>query len=170
MRYTKEFKLECIKKYKNGEFIEDPPGVKHGDFHRQIIRWLSIYDNLGDVGLNHNKPKLSVQKIIELIERVESGESYAQVAYSVGRLPDLLIKWHKIYLQYGIDGLKSLKRGKKPMTVKKTKENKKKDSLTQEERIKELEETNEYLRAENEYLKKLNALVQKRKDQEPKKK
>ena len=164
MRYTKEFKLECIKKYKNGEFIEDPPGVKHGDFHRQIIRWLSVYDNLGDVGLNHNKPKLSVQTIVELIKRVESGESYSQVSLSAGRLPDLLIKWHKIYLQYGIDGLKSLKRGRKPMTVKKPKNDETKSELEK------LKEENEYLRAENEYLKKLNALVQKRKDQEPKKK
>ena len=164
MRYTKEFKLECIKKYKNGEFIEDPPGVKHGDFHRQIIRWLSIYDNLGDVGLNHNKPKLSVQTIVELIKRVESGESYSQVSLSAGRLPDLLIKWHKIYRQDGIDGLKSLKRGRKPMTVKKPKEDKEKSEFEK------LKEENEYLRAENEYFKKLNALVQKRKDQEPKKK
>ena len=170
MRYTKEFKLDCIKKYKSGQFIEDPPGVKHEVFRCQVVRWNHIYDELGDVGLEHDKPKLSIQIMIELIERVESGESYTQVAYSAGRLPDLLIKWHKIYLQDGIDGLKSLKRGRKPMTVKKPKENKKKDSLTQEERIKELEETNEYLRAENEYLKKLNALVQKRKAQEPKKK
>ena len=164
MRYTKEFKLECIKKYKNGEFINDPPGVKHNVFHRQILEWTSIYDKLGEVGIDHNKPKLSVQKIIELIERVESGESYAQVAYSVGRRHDLLIKWHKIYLQDGIDGLKSLKRGRKPMTVKKPKEDKEKSELEK------FKEENEYLRAENEYLKKLNALVQKRKAQEPKKK
>ena len=168
MRYTKEFKLECIKKYKNGEFIKDPPGVKHNVFHRQILEWISIYDKLGEVGLDHSKPKLSVQEIVELIERVESGESYSKVANSAGRKHDLLIKWHKIYLQDGIDGLKSLKRGRKPMTTKK--KTKPKDSLTQDERIKELEETNEYLRAENEYLKKLNALVQKRKAQEPKKK
>ena len=164
MRYTKDFKLECIKKYKNGEFINDPPGVKHNVFHRQILEWTSIYDKLGEVGIDHKKAKLSVETIIELIERVESGESYSQVAYSAGRLPDLLIKWHKIYLQDGIDGLKSLKRGRKPMTVKKPKNNETKSELEK------LKEENEYLRAENEYLKKLNALVQKRKDQEPKKK
>ena len=164
MKYTKEFKIECIKKYKNREFIKDPPGVKHNVFHRQILEWTSIYDKLGEVGIDHKKAKLSVQKIIELIERVESGEPYAQVAYSVGRRHDLLIKWHKIYLQYGIDGLKSLKRGRKPMTVKKPKEDKEKSELEK------LKEENEYLRAENEYLKKLNALVQKRKAQEPKKK
>ena len=168
MRYTKEFKLECIKKYKNGDHIIDPPGPTHRQFHNMVLRWIHIYDLLGEAGLNHDKPKLSVETIVELIERVESGESYSQVALSVGRQHDLLIKWHRIYLQDGIDGLKSLKRGKKPMATKK--KTKPKDSLTQEERIKELEETNEYLRAENEYLKKLNALVQKRKTQEPKKK
>ena len=168
MRYTKEFKLKCIKKYKNGEFIKDPPGVKHNVFHNMVLRWVRIYDILGETGLEHDKPQLSVETIVELIKRVESGESYTQVAYSVGKQAEALIKWHKIYRQDGIDGLKSLKRGKKPMTTKK--KTKPKDSLTQEERIKELEETNEYLRAENEYLKKLNALVQKRKAQEPKKK
>ena len=164
MKYTKEFKLDCIRKYKNGEFIEDPPGVKHKYFYNQILVWVQIYDNLGEAGLEHNKPKLSVQTIVELIERVESGESYYQVALSAGRQDDLLIKWHKIYLQDGIDGLKSLKRGRKPMTVKKPKEVKEKSELDK------LKKENEYLRAENEYLKKLNALVQKRKAQEPKKK
>ena len=59
MRYTKEFKLECIKKYKNREFIKDPPGVKHNVFHRQILEWTSIYDKLGEVGIDHKKAKLS---------------------------------------------------------------------------------------------------------------
>ena len=140
MRYTKDFKLECIKKYKNREFINDPPGVKHNVFHRQILEWTSIYDKLGEVGIDHKKAKLSVETIIELIERVESGESYTQVAYSAGRLPDLLIKWHKIYLQDGIDGLKSLKRGRKPMTVKKPKNNETKSELEK------LKEENEYQR------------------------
>ena len=169
MKYTKEFKLECIKKYKNREFIKDPPGPTHRQFHNMVLRWVHIYDILGEVGLNHDKPQLSAETIVELIERVESGESYNQVAYSVGKQAATLIKWHKIYRQDGIDGLKSLKRGRPMKEIKSKKEDTKKN-LTQEERIKELEETNEYLRAENEYLKKLNALVQKRKAQEPKKK
>ena len=164
MKYTKEFKLECIRKYKNGEQINYPPGVSRKCFHNQFLLWVHIYDELGEAGLEHNKSTLSPQKIIELIERVEAGESYTQVALSVGRKHDLLIKWHKVYLQDGIDGLKSLKRGRKPMTVKKPKEDKEKSELEK------LQEENEYLRAENEYLKKLNALVQKRKAQEPKKK
>ena len=164
MKYSKEFKLECIKKYKSGAHIEDPPGAKHKAFHNMMLKWVHIYDYLGEAGLDHNKPKLSLKEIIKLIERVEAGESYSQVAFSVGRQNDVLIKWHKLYLQDGIDGLKSLKRGRKSMTVKKPKEDKEKSELEK------LQEENEYLRAENEYLKKLNALVQKRKAQEPKKK
>jgi transposase-like protein len=164
MRYTKEFKLECIKKYKNGGHIIDPPGPTHHHFHNMVLRWVHIYDILGEAGLNHDKPKLSAETIVELIERIESGESYTQVAYSVGKQAATLIKWHKIYRQEGFDGLKSLKRGKKPMTVKKSKKEKEKTELEI------LKEENEYLKAENEYLKKLNALVQKRKAQEPKKK
>lgn len=32
MRFTKEFKLECIRKYKSGELIDDPGGCKHSTF------------------------------------------------------------------------------------------------------------------------------------------
>ena len=126
MKYTKEFKLECIKKYKNREFIKDPPGVKHKAFYGMVLRWVKVYDILGEAGLEHAKPQLSAETIVELIKRAESGESYSQVASSVGRMPDLIIKWHRIYLQDGIDGLKSLKRGRKPMTVKNLKKTRKK--------------------------------------------
>ena len=164
MKYTKEFKLECVKKYKSGDYIEDPPGITHHAFHNMVLKWVSIYNILGEEGLDHGKPKLSTNEILDLIKRVECGESYSRVAYSVGRNESSIAKWHKIYRQYGIDGLKSLKRGRKPMTVKKPKEDKEKSEFEK------LKEENEYLRAENEYLKKLNALVQKRKAQEPKKK
>ena len=165
MKYTKEFKLECIRKYKNGEYIEDPPGVKHDHFREQIRKWSKIYDSLGEDGLEHGKPTLNIDQRLELIRRVEAGESYRSVACSAGIDGSLLIKWHNIYLEKGIDGLKSLKRGRTPMNKKKPIE--KADSKkTKDELLEELE----YLKAENEYLKKLDALVQKRKAQAQKKK
>ena len=42
--------------------------------------------------------------------------------------------------------------------------------MTPEEKIKYLEDKNLYLEAENEYLKKLRAVIQARKNQQPKKK
>ena len=168
MKYSKEFKLECVQRYKNGDYIEDPPGVKHKHFHKLILEWNRVYDSLGEVGLEHGRPTLDINKRVELINRVEAGESYCSVALSLGIKADQLIKWHKIYQEKGIDGLKLLKRGRKPSMAKTNKEVAKKDpkDMTREELIEALEMAT----IENEYLKKLSALVQKRKAQEQKKK
>ena len=166
MKYSKEFKLECIKKRKQGIHIETPSGFTCRDnFMRQIRRWSKIYDSLGEAGLEHGRVTLDVYQRLELIKRVEAGESYGSAACSAGIQNELLMKWHKIYMESGIDGLKSLKKGRPSMNKKKPvdKEDSKK---TNEELLKELE----YVRAENEYLKKLTALVQKRKAREQKKK
>jgi len=166
MKYSKEFKLECIRKRKEGICIETPSGFKDRDsFMSQVRRWTRIYDVLGEAGLEHGKPTLDVDQRFGLIKRVENGESYTSAALSAGIGADVLIRWHKIYRESGIDGLQSLKRGKPPMDKKKP-EQKKDSEKTREELLEELE----YVRAENEYLKKLSALVQERKAREQKKK
>ncbi len=166
MKYSKEFKLECIRKRKAGEYIETPPNFRDRDnFMNMVRRWSRIYDSLGEAGLEHGKPTLDVEQRLNLIQRVENGESYQSVALSAGIQVDLLIKWHKIYKESGINGLQSLKRGR-PRMDKKKPEKKKDSEKTKEELLKELE----YVRAENEYLKKLSALVQERKAREQKKK
>ena len=167
MKYSKEFKLECVQRYKNGDNIKDPPGVKHKTFHDQLLRWVRIYESLGEAGLEHSKPTLDINQRIELINRVEAGESYANVAFTSGIFNDLLIRWHKIYQEKGIDGLKLLKRGRPSMTNQKKEVAKK---VPKDMTRKELLEALEMATIENEYLKKLSALVQRRKAQEQKKK
>ena len=164
MRYTKEFKLECVRKYKAGKHIDDPGGCKHKTFWTKVRIWVRIYDALGEAGLEHKKPKRSWQDKFNMIQRVLDGESISEIAYSNGIKDSLLSKWCKIYQESGIDGLKLDRRGRPPKMAKKPK--KSNEPKTKEELEKELE----YLRAENEYLKKLNALVQKRKGRQPKKK
>ena len=163
MKYSKEFKLDCVRKYKNGEHIKDPPGTSHAQFHNQILRWVRHYDSLGELAFDHNKPTLSIEERIVLISRVENGESYSSVALSTGIQAGLLIKWHKIYRQEGVDGLKFLKRGR-PKMKKKPQLEKSLDQMTPEEKVKYYEERLEYLEAENAYLKKLKALVQRKQD------
>lgn len=165
MRFTKEFKLECIKKYKVGEHIDDPGECSHETFRHTVVRWVRIYNALGEVGLEHKKPKRSWENKMDMIQRVIDGESISEVALSNGINQDLLSKWYKKYQESGIDGLKLLdRRGRPPKMAKKSKTSN--EPKTKEELEKELE----YLRAENEYLKKLSALVQKRKGRRPKKK
>ena len=165
MKYSKEFKLECVRRHKEGIPIKDPPGIGHKQFHDQVIKWSRIYDSLGEAGLEHGRETLNIDQRLELIRRVENGESYSSVAYSAGVEKYLLIKWHRICTESGIDGLKSLKRGR-PSMNKKRPVNKEDSDKTKEELLEELE----YVRAENEYLKKLSALVQERKAREQKKK
>ena len=166
MKYSKEFKLECVRKRKNGIYIETPPGFKKRDnFMREIRKWSRIYDSLGEAGLEHGRETLNIDQRLELIRRVENGESYSSVALSVGIQDSVLIKWNRIYTESGIDGLKSLKRGR-PSMDKKRPVNKEDSDKTKEELLEELE----YVRAENEYLKKLSALVQERKARKQKKK
>ena len=42
MRFTKEFKLECVQKYKDGEPINDPGGCKHATFWNSVLEWVRI--------------------------------------------------------------------------------------------------------------------------------
>ena len=155
-------------KHKKGIHIKAPPGINRSTFLSQVRQWGYIYDSLGEVGLDHNRPTIPVEDRIELFVRIENGESYNSVASSAGIQSELLNKWHKIYRQEGIEGLQSLKRGR-PKMSRKPKVQKPLDQMTPEEKVKYYEEKLEYLEAENAYLKKLKALVEQRQDRQRKK-
>lgn len=167
MRYTKEFKLECIRKYKNGEYITDPGGCSHATFYRKLNDWVHIFDELGEAGLEHSKTMLSFEDKIRCVQRVINGESMNSIATSIGRQETQISKWYNIYLHEGFEGLKFRKKGRPP---KMKKEEKYIESLSLQEQNEELKKRLELLEIENEYLKKLAALVQQRKGQQQKKK
>ena len=136
MRYTKEFKLECVRKYMNGEHIPDPGGCIHKTFYRNVLRWVKIFNQLGEIGLEHKKPPISSEQKLTLINRVIQGESYCSVAYSIGRQESYVSKLYKLYLQEGIDGLQSHCKKGRPSKMKKEEQNIDLESLPQEEQIK----------------------------------
>ena len=168
MRYTKEFKLECVEKYMNGNHIENPSGCAHTTFRHNVVRWVNIFKQLGEVGLEHQKPVLTVEKKYELCLRIQNGESITSAAISVGRQTANVSKWYKIYLREGISGLQSIRKRGRPPNMKKVDKNF--ESLTADEQNKKLLKQIERLEIENDYLKKLSALVQKRMDRQQKKK
>ena len=165
MRFTKEFKLECVRKHKAGEHIDCPGGCKRHTFMDRVRGWVAIYDALGENGLEHKKPKRDWKAKLGMIRRVEEGQSFRSVALSNGIQTGLLSKWYKIYKEHGIDGLKSSGKRGRPAKMRS-----KRKPPSGPKTVDELERENEELRAENEYLKKLSALVQGRKDRQPRKK
>ncbi len=115
---------------------------------------------------NKNKYYLPYQKETIINRVLINNEPMTSVAIDEG-LPScgMLLNWISKYKENGYN-IVERKRGRSTMS----KENKKKENETTEEKIKRLEEENLYLRAELEYSKKLRAVVQARKNQQQKKK
>jgi len=123
----------------------------------------------GENGLVHRYRWWKFDNKINAVYRVLNGESYYEVAYSLGMSNKAtILSWHRKYLEFGQNGLKLDKRGRpKKMGNKPTKPTK---SKFQTNELTDLKKRLKYLEAENAYLKKLAVLVQQRKAQEQKKK
>ena len=169
MRWTKEEKLKMVLECKKSGFTPIVEGCSRKTMHNRITRWAKIYDIYGESGLEHRSRHWAFEEKINAVQRVLDGESYHEVARSLGMSTETqVLTWHRKYLELGWDGLKLDGRGRKrKMGSKAIKPSK---SKSQAEEIVELRKRLEYLEAENAYLKKLAALVQQRKAQEQKKK
>ena len=169
MRWTKEEKLKMVLEYKKNGLTPSFEGCSRKTMYEHIRIWAKVYDIYGESGLEHRIRHWTYEDKINAVQRVLDGESYCEVANSLGMSTKTQVMiWHRKYLELGWDGLKLCGRGRKrKMGNKPIKPSK---SKSQAEEIVELRERLEYLEAENAYLKKLAALVQQRKAQEQKKK
>lgn len=165
MKYSWEFKLECVSKYKNGEYINisESPGFHHS-FMKHVRDWVATYDELGVDGLKHSptNKNWTPEKRFELVAKVLAGNSIASVAKNAHIDSGQLYQWVRRYNEKGMDGLQCKKGRPTKQLVMKKKTKKTKLSISEQEELKLLRERNEYLEMENEYLKKLDALVSKR--------
>ena len=162
MKYTLEFKMECILKHKEG-ICESPPGLDKKSFMSHVRDWEKIYDDFGIDGLKHrstNKIWTKEEKF-DLVAKVLAGNSISSVSRNNYINPGQLYLWLRKYNESGFDGLECI-RGRRPKMSNKTKLRKKTMSQSEEEELKLLKEENKYLKIENEYLKKLDALVSKK--------
>ena len=165
MKYSWEFKLECVNKYKNGEYIVLPRALMNRrTFMNHVRDWVSIYDELGVDGLKHSSTNKdwTPEKRFELVAKVLSGHSVASVAKNAHIDSGQLYQWVRRYNEKGMDGLQCKKGRPTKQLVMKKQTKKTKLSISEQEELKLLRERNEYLEMENEYLKKLDALVSKR--------
>ncbi len=166
MKYSWEFKLECVSKYKNGEYIPTPGKTRnqHIIFMHHVREWVKNYDDLGIDGLKHSSfnKNWTPEQRFELVAKVLAGNSITFVAKNAHIGSGQLCQWVRRYNEKGMDGLQCKKGRPTKQIVMKKKTKKTKLSVSEQEELKLLKERNEYLEMENEYLKKLDALVSKR--------
>ena len=165
MKYSWEFKLECVNKYKNGEYIILPRALMNRrTFMSHVREWVKNYDDLGIDGLKHSSSNKNwtLENRFELVAKVLAGHSIAFVAKNAHISKGQLYNWVRRYNEKGMDGLQCKKGRPTDKIVMNKKTKKSKLSVSEQEELKLLRERNEYLEMENEYLKKLDALVSKR--------
>ena len=171
MKYSLEFKMECVQKYMKGEYIPTP-GKSHNQrssFLNHVRAWAKKNNDLGIDGLKHSNTNVewTQEKRFELVAKVLAGNSTRSVAKQFNVEPGQLYQWVKRYEEKGMDGLQ-LRKGRKSKMPNKTNKNNTKLTKSEKEELILLREKTKYLEMENEYLKKLDALVTKREAEEAK--
>ena len=171
MKYTFEFKLECVNKYKKGVRIERPDICRSSrdTFIHKVRNWAALYDRFGEDILKRKafEKNWTQDERFKLVAQVLAGKSIHQVALDNGLDDGQLTTWVRKYRERGIIGLECHK-GKKPKVPNMPKRKKVKLAPSEKEELELLRARNEYLEAENIYLKKLDALVTQREVAHPK--
>lgn len=170
MRYSYEFKIECVEKYKKGQYPKTPEGIRKETFHKQIREWVRESEANGYESLKqspHNK-KLTVEEKLELVYKVLEGKSIREVSVETDIHHSVLNNWVKKYRIEGYEGLASIKKGRPPKEISMPKKKAEPTELTETEReeLIRLRARTEYLEAENEAIKKSIALRHEKWDEE----
>jgi transposase len=172
LRYTTEFKLKCVKLYRQGKWIKTPKGIKTAYFHSKIRIWDRIEQSGGPEALCHkiHNKAWSPEEKLELVSQVKAGQSMLAVACQYGISVGLLYQWVRKYREEGYNGLVSKKKGrhrKDPPMKRNTKSPKPLNETEREELVRLRAENacikaeNTCIRAENDYIKAENAVIKK---------
>ena len=163
MRYSQQYKMNCIELYRNGQWPETPDGIKVQNFRCMIRRWVRMEEaNNSDVlkHKNFNKQWTPEEKY-ELVSQVLAGKSNQAVAIEAGISDGMLYQWVRKYRIYGYNGLIDKKKGRKSKNSdmkKRSIHNPRKLEESEYEELIRLRAENEYIKAENEVIKKQIAL------------
>jgi len=165
MKYSYEYKLECIEKYRQGKWPETPEGIKEHNFKIKVLNWSKKEAEFGPESLRHrNRNRVfSAEEKYELVAKVLAGAAYKSTAMHAEIEDSMLHQWVRTYKIKGYEGLAAQRKGRPPKEpqVKKEKLPAELTPSEREEMIR-LKAENEYLRAENEVIKKRIALRRER--------
>ena len=125
MRYSYEFKKECVELFKQGKWMETPQGVKQETFKHKIKYWAQLVDFHGEEILKHKEQnkEWSAEEIFKLVSKVLAGNSCKSVAIEAGIPDGQLHNWIYKYKKFGYNSLEIKKRGKQPKMKDKNEKN-----------------------------------------------
>ena len=163
MRYSQEYKMNCIELYRQGKWPETPDGIKEHNFRCMVRRWFRLEEANNSEVLKHkdfNKNWTSEEKL-ELVSQVLAGKANQAVAIEAGISDGMLYQWVRKYKLTGYNGLINQKKGRKSKTSDMKKinyNNPRKIDESEYEELLRLRAENEYIKAEIEVIKKEIAL------------
>ena len=169
MKYSYEYKRNCVEMYREGKWPEAPEDIQERNFRGMIRRWAGIEKSCGPEALQHkNQNKVwTAEEKYELVAKVMAGASCKGTAYAAGIDSGLLYQWVQRYKIEGYEGLVAKQKGRPPKEapMKKKVEPAELTPSEREELIR-LRARVEYLEAENEVIKKRIALRREKWDEE----
>ena len=167
MRYSYEFKKECVELYRQGKWMETPEGIKQEAFRSSIRYWIRLVDLHGEEILKHKEQnkEWSAEEKFKLVSKVLAGNSYEETALKAGINTNMLYQWANKYKKFGYNSLEIKKRGRpSKMNDKNENANIEPKPLNESEReeLIHLREEVRYLKTERAVEKKLDALRKKK--------
>lgn len=162
MRYSYEFKMNCVELYKEGKYPDTPEGINRRNFRIMVRRWVRQIEGAGEDAVKHSSINKvwSAEEKYSLVAQVIAGKSCQEVSLAAGLTTGQLYNWVKKYKIEGYQGLDTRRgRPSKEPSMKKN-ENPREITPSEYEELLRLRTENEYLRTENEAIKKSIALRQ----------
>ena len=125
MRYSYEFKKECVELYKQGKWMETPEGIKQEAFRKKIRYWIRLVDFHGEEILKHKEQnkEWSAEEIFKLVSKVLAGNSCKSVAIEAGIPDGQLHNWIYKYKKFVYNSLEIKKRVRQSKMKEKNEKN-----------------------------------------------
>ena len=163
MRYSFEFKLECVHLYQStGKYPSTPKNVKQHTFRYKVRLWSRLFDThgIGALKQSNKKRNWTPEDKLILINQYKAGKSMLSVAIDAGISDGLLYSWIRKYEELGYNGLVESKKGRPSNNPDMSKNEAKQRELNESEleELIRLRQRCEYLEAQAEVLKKSIAL------------
>ena len=88
MKYSYEYKKQCVELYRQGKWPETPEGVSTNRFHHAVVEWHRLEKSCGPEVLRHKKQNRiwTAAEKYELVAKVLAGASYTETAIPMGQM------------------------------------------------------------------------------------